>query len=157
MRRPLTQMGLLSRAQIRADFQYLIATRQTTGSFETLEDVARQNAAAGANLEDRAVTKRLEDLGAMARDACAEKPRDLRSGRKIPSGSKLVRAGAVVAESGRIERQIHVAVEADPAACPGHRGGNMIAHKHRVRGLVFARLGFTLPGSSGIVDLHDKG
>jgi len=46
----------------------------------------------------------------------AEEGRELGRGREIAVAAELARAGAVVAETGLVERELHVAREAHPAA-----------------------------------------
>ena len=80
-------------------------------------------------------------LSALPRDAAAEQSRDFRRRGEIAAGSELVRAGAVVTEPRRIQRELHVALETDPTARRVDFRGNSLAHPLDVRALQVTELG----------------
>ena len=57
-----------------------------------------------------------QHLRALARQALAEQIRNFRCGDKIPARPDLAAAGAVVTQARRIQRQLHEALEGQPAA-----------------------------------------
>ncbi len=57
-----------------------------------------------------------DDLGRLPREGAREKRRDLRRGDEVPRRAELLGPGAVVTQSGRVERKLHVAREGDPPA-----------------------------------------
>src|ERR1700691_864595 len=116
MRHGLRNAATLPLTQIRADLEHEVAFGNTAEGVQPRQDIGGQTAAARADLEDAAASQCAQDLGALPGHAAAEQARDFRRRGEVAAGSELVSPGAVVAESRRIQRELHVSVEADPAA-----------------------------------------
>ncbi len=135
MRHGVGDAAALALAQIGADLEHQVALGKTAEGLQPQQDIRRQTAAARADLEDAAASERAQDFGALAGNAAAEQPRDFRRRGEIAPGPELVSTGAVVAEPRCIERELHVAVEADPAACRVDLRRDSLAHPLDVRAL----------------------
>ena len=155
MRQPFSEMRTLTLAQVRADLEDQVTRRQPAQRIEARKNLASKSAGARTDLQDVALRQRGQDLGTLARDACTKQRRDLGCGDKIAGRTKFTRASAVIAETRRIQRQIHIVLEAEPAA--GRIDGipNMRDHALAMTLLLAIRLRFTLGASSGIVRSHE--
>src|SRR6185436_4220466 len=71
----------------------------------------------------------LEDLRNLARERAAEQWRELRRGDEIAARTELARAGRVVAQARLMQRELHVAGEADPVARGRELGGDAIEER----------------------------
>jgi hypothetical protein len=83
---------------------------------ERVEKLRGERAAAGPELHDVARAERGELGIERERNSAAEGTAELRCRDEIPGCSELGTAGAVVTEPRRIERELHVAREVEPAA-----------------------------------------
>src|ERR1700677_2773857 len=115
MRHSLFEHAPLPLLQIGAHVENHISRRQPAEALQTHQHIRRQRARARADLEDRAALQPLEHLGALSREASAKQGGDLRSSGEIAARPEFARAGAVIAETGRIQCGLHVPVETDPA------------------------------------------
>ena len=86
---------------------------------ELLQQGFGERAAARAELENRTL-ERLQ----LSRERAAEKRAELRRGDEIALGAELARAARVVAQARRVQRELHVAGEGDPAAGGGDLGAD---------------------------------
>src|SRR5947207_803252 len=82
----------------------------------------RERAAARAQLEDRQIRK----LRELPRERAAEKCAELGRGDEIAVSAELARARGVVAAARRVQRQLHVARERDPAALIADLAGDAL-------------------------------
>lgn len=71
---------------------------------------------AGGGLDDDAAAEVFQHFGTDRREDRTEQPADLRGGDEIARGAELAAAGTVVAQPRRIQREVHVLGEIDPAA-----------------------------------------
>ena len=124
LRRKRRQFLLLAQAQIAAHFEQEIALRHSAEFIQRQQHIAREFARARAEFEHIAAAFG-EHLGNLPRQALAEQRRDLRRGDEVARRAELARSGTVVAESGRVERLIHVARERNPAVLAPDFTGNM--------------------------------
>ena len=108
-------MLALARGEIGADLQDGVALGQHAKCGELAQHYPRHPPAARAELEDLPTADR-QHRGALARHTAAEEIRHLRGGDKVPAGTEFGAAGAVVAQPGRIQRQLHEALERQPSA-----------------------------------------
>ena len=126
MRTMLQKRRTLAFAQVGAAFKQAITRGQRRQAFEFQQQFCRQRAAAGAEFENVAAgfaQCRCE----RTREAAREQESQLRRGDEIPRHPELGRAGAVVAQARRIQRQLHVTREIQCATgrrdfCTDHRG-----------------------------------
>jgi hypothetical protein len=78
----------------------------------------------------------LQDLAALGRETPAEERRDFRRRDEVAACAELGRAGAVVAEPGLVQRHLHEALEAEPAAARIDLFPDAMDQSPAVRGLV---------------------
>ena len=123
---------LLALSQVGAGFEDQITLRQAIERCQFRQHVAREFAAAGPELHDvgDAVAQNLRNL---ARERAAEQSTQFRRSDEVATGAELVCPGAVVAQCGRMQREFHVAREADPAVLRGDFGGDQFAQSPAVR------------------------
>ncbi len=97
---------------------------------ERVEDLRRERAATRAELENERRPAARELGSQRARERAAEKVRELGRRREVAGRPELRAAGAVVAEARRIERELHVTREIEPAARArdSHRESRATAH-----------------------------
>ena len=154
MRHPLLERAPLALAQIGADIENQILLGQPAQGREPRQKIRRQRPGPRADLEDRAAPEPLEHLGALPREASAEQARDLRSRGEIAPGPELARARAVVAETRCVQRDFHVALEADPASRLSNLAEEPLAHPAHVLEFLLAEAGAARPG--GCFTRHDR-
>ena len=104
----------LAGAQVWAGFQDEVAPGQGPVAMEGREDLPRQGATAGPELQDVAPGQGAQGLATLGRQAAAEQGRQLRGGGKVPRRPQLGAARGVIAEPGGVEGQLHEAVEGEP-------------------------------------------
>ena len=153
----LERMGLLQAARERGyDLQRLVLVDARGESIATIDacafrsalagrffsvprgelgkDHPRHASGAGAELED--LPARLpEHLGALPRQAAAEEVGRLRGGDEVAAPTELGAAGAVVPEPRGIQRELHEALEGEPAAGGFDLVADQIRDARRVRRL----------------------
>ncbi len=127
------QIGRLAREQctlafpqLRTEFEDGITRRQRVEFGQAAQEIERQPAAAGTQLQDLAPGLP-QHLGRLAGQAAAEQRREFRGGDEIPGGAELLRPRAVITQTGGIERQLHVTGEIEPAAGRLDRPGDVPA------------------------------
>jgi hypothetical protein len=122
----LPQQRALAFAQIGTAFEQAIAARQRIELFELEQQLGGQRAAAGSEFEHIAAgfaQRRRQRAGEAAREDEAK----FRRSDEVALRTELRRAGAVVTEPRRIQRQFHVAGEVQRAA----GGGDFAANQRR--------------------------
>jgi hypothetical protein len=102
--------------QIRAHFENQVALRQRALHGQLVEQVGRHYARASAEFENGAAADMLQDFAALSREAAAEQRRHFRRRDEVAARAELARTRAVVAEPGLVQRHLHEALEAEPAA-----------------------------------------
>ena len=99
------------------DFDDRVARWGSAGGVECREQIGRQAAAAGAELDDFSPRRGGEDRGDIdgqrLRRRAASSPGAVT---KSPPGAELARAGRVVAEAGRVQRDLHVVAKRQESA-----------------------------------------
>ena len=106
-----------------------IAFRQPAATAQFAQQDFSQPAAAGTQFGDVAAVAAGHDFGALTGQGQPEQPRCLRSRIKIPAFAKICPTGAVIAVVGVVQRQLHVAVECQPAAGLGNGGGDVLRRR----------------------------
>ena len=125
-RKPLLQPFALAFAQVRARLQQRIARRQGVEREQALERDLGERAAAAAELDQQRVgAELLQHRRDRVGDRGREQRAELGRGDEIPAHAELVRAGAVVAQAGRVQGEFHEARERDRAA----RGDDLFLHE----------------------------
>lgn len=146
--------------QVRAHVEDPVVRGQRAERFEFGEHRRGHRPGTGADFEHVAAAETGEHLGALRGHAAAEHRRDLGCSDEIAGGPELARAGAVVTEPRRVEHELHVAVEADPAARSVDLGADARGHRLAVgafRGRQRARVvrraqgARPLPGTPAVV------
>jgi hypothetical protein len=158
-RNAFPEHAALPLAQIGAHFEYQVARRQSSEHIEARQEVSGKSAASCADLQDHRLAQRTDNVGALLRQAGAEQARHFGSGDEVAPLPQFACARAVVTQTRRIEHEVHVAFEADPAACLPDLAFQPLAHLPGVGELFGAQLelrrhGYPLPGQSGIVLPH---
>jgi len=115
MRHPRRERVAAPLAKICGELEDEIVARRPSCALQLLEQGRRERAAARAHLE-YLVEPRVQHLSHLAREGLAVERRNLGCRDEIPGLAELLCTGAVVAETGRVKRKLHVAREADPAA-----------------------------------------
>lgn len=141
------QRLLLALAQFAREFDDAVAVRLHAERLQLGQDVGREPAGAGAELQHVALAGRqcLQDLRDLVRDGAAEEGGQLGRGDEVAAvfhaAAELGRAAAVVAQARRVQRQFHVAFERNPAAggLDGVDDGGEQAVGLRLRSLVGKR------------------
>ena len=118
VRRQFGQQRALALREIRAHLEDRVAGGQRLGRGQLAQHDRRHAPGAGAELEDVAA-RAGKHLRALPRHATAEEVGHLGRGDEVAAGADLGAAGAVVTEPGRIQRQLHEALERQPAAGAG--------------------------------------
>src|SRR5581483_10227490 len=101
-------------AQIGGELEDEVALRELLEALELIEQGRGERAAARSDLE-HLLESRVQALRDLARERAPEERRDLGRGDEIAVAPELPRARAVVAESRRVERELHVARERQPS------------------------------------------
>jgi len=122
-RRQLRQALALARGEISTDLENRVALGQLTERGQLGEQRRGHPPGARAELENL-TTGSAQHRGALPRQTAAEEIRNLGSGDEVSARAELRAAGAVVAESRRIERELHEALEREPAAAGGQLGAD---------------------------------
>src|SRR5262245_6345501 len=104
--RLLPEKLLLSVLQLGAGLQDQVFTIQF------LQKRAGERAAGGAELEDAPA----RNFAELAREGAAEEIAEFRRGDEVTRRAELARAARVVAALRRVQRELHIARERDPAA-----------------------------------------
>lgn len=112
----LAEQSLLPLAQVGGYFDDSILGRQRVEFRQRPQHVHGELAAARSEFEDRAVNDMVENVRTLPRKNPAEQRRDFRGRHKIPVRAEFPCAGAVVTQTGRIQRVVHELGEADTAA-----------------------------------------
>ena len=115
------QRRALPGGEVGAQFEDRIARRQRAALAQRQQEVAREAARAGPELEDVASRARAQDRLDLRGQRGAEQRRHLRRRREVPGGAQLGRTGGVIAEPRRVQRDLHVPGERDPAVGLGNR------------------------------------
>ena len=105
---------LLALAQVSAELQHAVALRQPPHRGQLGQYAGGQRAAATADLDDVG-RPLLQYLCALTGDTAAEQRRQLGGGDEVALFAQLAAAGAVIAQTGGVKAQLHVAMERDPA------------------------------------------
>ncbi len=113
-----------------------VAPRQRVELRQFVEHDRGHRTRARAKLEDLAATQSRQHLGALPRDATAEDRRHLGCRDEVARRAELLRAGAVVAETRLVERELHEPRESDPAAVRLDLGADPILERAAVRRFV---------------------
>ena len=92
-----------------------IALRQAVERRQRRQQIAGEATAAGAEFDDVGDFVP-QDLRGLARERAREYSAQLGRGDEIAVRAELARAGAVIAEARRVQRELHESREADPAA-----------------------------------------
>ena len=112
MRRNVARERLaLTLREIGADFEDRVPRRQRVARGERGDEIGGEPSAAAAQLDDLAARRRREDGRHLRRQRRREQRRHLGRRDEIAVGAELGRSGRVVAESRRVEREVHVARE----------------------------------------------
>src|SRR6185437_4541046 len=133
LRMALAEERVLALAQVRAHLEQEVVLRRRAEGLELLEEVGGEYAGSGSDLQDVAA-HRLEHLARLQREAAREHGRDFGRGDEIAFRTELARPRGVIAEPGRVERELHVARERDPAAGVEDLARDVLADEPRVRG-----------------------
>ena len=141
--------------QVGAGLEDPVVRRQAVQRPESRQHVGSEASGARADFQDAAAREPAEDRRTLPRDAGTEQRRDLGRRDEVSRCAELVRARTVVTEARRIQREFHVALEAEPPARGPDGLINGRAHRGRVPGLSSDLRRFTLETSSGIVGWHD--
>ena len=102
-----------------------VAQRERAGRLEFAQHDLGQPSAAGPHLDDIASRAGGKDFGALTGERTPEKRRCFRRGVEVSALADPGPSGAVIALIGVIKRQLHVAVERQPAAGFGNGGGDV--------------------------------
>jgi hypothetical protein len=127
------QPGLLALAQLGARLEHVPGqarlSRVSRGEVGLGQRRLGQCARAAAQLQHLAAADRGQHLENLACHAAAEQRGDFRRGDEIAGRAELGRAAAVIAQSRRVQAQLHVTAEADGAAGANH----LLAQQRRER------------------------
>jgi hypothetical protein len=129
---PLGDPRALALAQVRAHLEHEIALRRAPHALQLPVQVRREHARAGTELEDVAAHG-LHHLGRLARDALRVHVGDLGAGHEVALAAELARPRGVVAQAGRVERELHEARERDPVAGARDLRGDVLRQPLRMR------------------------
>jgi hypothetical protein len=112
------QQRALAFAQVRAEVEDAVLLRQAAQPLELKQDVGSEFAAACTQFGDDRRAQR-HDFGGLTREDTPEQRRELGRGDEIALGAEFARAGGVVAQARRIQRQFHIAGKRYPAVLVG--------------------------------------
>ncbi len=135
--RELLDARTLAFAQICADFEDRVLLRQTPERCKRAQYRCGHPPCSGTQLEHGSADS-LEHLQNLARDALTEQIGHFGRRREIASAADLYATRAVIAESGRVERELHELIERQPAARRLGALANESRHRAGVR-LFFGR------------------
>jgi hypothetical protein len=134
--RAFEQECALSLPQVRTHFENEISLRHRALRGELVEQIGRHHTGACAEFENRAAAYVLQDFAALVREAAGEQRRHLGRRDEIAARAELGRAGAVITEARLVQRHLHEALEAEPAAARVDLFPDAMDQAAAVRGLI---------------------
>ena len=104
---PFGQGLTLAFAQLAAEFQDGVAFRQRVQGPQFQQKVGGHDASTSAEFKNFATAERVQNLLTLAGQAARKQRRQFRRGDEIAAGTELASAGAVIAQAGRVQGQVH--------------------------------------------------